>query len=193
MKIVKITDALKDMKRVELAKAIRNGKIIIYPTDTLYGIGCNADNILSVQKILRAKGRGEDKPLSIIAPSKEWIANNTSTLSINLKFVNSLLPGPYTVIMKAKTNVKIPYVVSKEGKMGIRIPKNEFCDFIRSQGFPFITTSVNISETEPANKIKEVPSSITSIADYAIDAGEIHGHSSRIYDISGKNLEIIRW
>ena len=193
MKIIKISDALKDMKRVELAKAIRNGKIIIYPTDTLYGIGCNADNIESVRKIIKAKGRGEGKPLSIIAPSKEWIAKTTSTLSINLKFVNSLLPGPYTVIMKAKANVKIPYVVSKQGKMGIRIPKNKFCDFIRSQGFPFITTSVNLSDTEPVNKIKEVPSKITNVADYAIDAGEIHGHSSRIYDISGKNLEIIRW
>lgn len=193
MKTIKIADALKDMERVELAKAIRDGKIIIYPTDTLYGIGCNADNVLSVQKIIKAKGRGKDKPMSIIAPSKEWIAENTSTLSINLKFVNSLFPGPYTVIMKAKANVKIPYVVSKEGKIGIRIPKNEFCDFIRSQGFPFITTSVNVSDTEPVNKIKEVSSSITGIADYVIDAGEIHGYSSRIYDISGKNLEIIRW
>ncbi|MCK5023195.1 MAG: Sua5/YciO/YrdC/YwlC family protein, partial [Candidatus Aenigmarchaeota archaeon] len=95
MKVIKLSSALKDMQRVELAKAIREGKIIIYPTDTLYGIGCNAEKAKSIEKILNAKGRGKDKPVSIIAPSMEWIAENTISTSHNLKFANNLLPGPY--------------------------------------------------------------------------------------------------
>ncbi|MEE9323440.1 MAG: L-threonylcarbamoyladenylate synthase [Candidatus Aenigmarchaeota archaeon] len=191
MKIIKLANALKDMERVELAKAIREGKIIIYPTDTLYGIGCNAKNSESVEKILKAKGRGHDKPLSIIAPSKEWIVENIKITSNNLKFIDNLFPGPYTVILKAK--IKIPFVVSKEGKIGTRIPRNEFCDFIRSQGFPFVTTSVNLSEENPVYSINDIPEQIKQIADYVIDAGEIKGHASRVYDISGKSLEILRW
>ncbi len=193
MRIIKITDALKDLERVALAKAIREGKILIYPTDTLYGIGCNAEKTESVERIMKAKERNSDKPLSIIAPSKEWISENTKITSDYVKFVNDLLPGPYTVILKAKAKMKIPFVISKEGKIGIRIPRNEFCDFIRSQGFPFVTTSVNVSEKEPVFWIKEIPARIMTIADYVIDAGEIHGHASRVFDISGRRLEIIRW
>jgi L-threonylcarbamoyladenylate synthase len=191
MKKIKLENALKDLERVELAKAIRTGKIIVYPTDTLYGIGCNALKKESVEKIIEAKGRDPSKPLSVIAPSIQWIAENTKITSDYLKFVNDLFPGPYTVILKAK--IKIPYVVSKDGKIGVRIPKNEFCDFIRSQAVPFITTSLNVSETEPVFYIKEIPTRILAVTDYAVDAGEVSGHPSRVFDISGKGLEILRW
>lgn len=191
MKIIKLENALKDMERVELAKAIREGAIIIYPTDTLYGIGCNALKTESVEKIAKAKGRDPSKPLSVIAPSKEWIAENARMTSDYVKFINDLLPGPYTVILKTKIN--IPFVVSKDGKIGLRIPRNEFCDFIRSQGFPFITTSVNLSEENPVYFIRDIPDKIREIADYAVDAGEIKGRASRVFDISGKGLEIVRW
>lgn len=191
MKTIKLANALKDLERVELAKAIREGKIIIYPTDTLYGIGCNAESEENVEIIMRIKERSPDKPLSVIAPSKEWIAENTKITSDYVKFINSLFPGPYTVVLNAK--VKIPFVVSKEGKIGIRIPKNEFCDFIRSQGFPFVTTSVNLSEENPVYSVNDIPEKIKQIADYAIDAGEIRGHASRVFDISERKLEILRW
>ena len=191
MKVIKLSSALKDMQRVELAKAIKEGKIIIYPTDTLYGIGCNAEKSKSIEKILNAKGRGKDKSVSVIAPSMEWIAENTISTSSNLKFADNLLPGPYTVIMK--TNLKLAHVVSKERKIGLRIPRNKFCDFIRSHGIPFVTTSVNISEEEPVHSLKDVPDKIKEIADYAIDAGEINGLGSRVFDISGGGLEIVRW
>lgn len=191
MKIIKLADALKDMERVELAKAVREGKILIYPTDTLYGIGCNAEKTASVERIMKAKGRDSEKPLSIIAPSKEWIAENTKITSNHVKFIDNLFPGPYTIVLKAR--IKIPFVVSKDVKMGIRIPRNEFCDFIRSQGSPFVTTSVNLSEENPVYSINDIPTRIMTIADYVIDAGEIRGHASRVFDISGKSLEILRW
>jgi L-threonylcarbamoyladenylate synthase len=190
MKIIPLRAALKDMARVELAKAIRDGAIIVYPTDTLYGIGCNALIKESVEKIAKAKDRESGKPFSVIAPSKEWITENTRITTDNAQFVDSLLPGPYTVILKAKADIPL---VSAEGKLGVRIPKNEFCDFIRSQGVPFLTTSVNLSTTAPISSLKEIPQQIAEVADYAIDAGELKGDSSRIFDISGKDMQIIRW
>lgn len=191
MKIIKLANALKDMERVELAKAVREGKILIYPTDTLYGVGCNAEKTESVERIMKAKGRDSEKPLSIIAPSKEWIAENTKITSNHVKFINNLFPGPYTIVLKAR--IKIPFVISKDGKMGVRIPRNEFCDFIRSQGSPFVTTSVNLSEENPVYSISDIPEQIKQVADYVIDAGEIRGHASRVFDITGKSLEILRW
>lgn len=191
MKIIKLHDALRDMHRVELAKAIRDGAVLIYPTDTVYGIGCNAEKTASVEKIAKVKTRGQGKPFSVIAPSKEWITENTRITADNAQFVNNLLPGPYTVILRAKK--PIPLVTSKDGKLGVRIPKNEFCDFIRSQGFPFVTTSVNLSTTGPIASLREIPAPIAEVTDYAIDAGELRGLSSRVFDISGKDMEIVRW
>jgi L-threonylcarbamoyladenylate synthase len=191
MKIIKLADALKDMTRVELAKAVREGKIFVYPTDTVYGIGCNAEKTASVEKIVKAKGRDPEKPLSVIAPSKEWIVENTAITSENVKFVDSLFPGPYTVVLRTKK--KIPFVTSKEGSIGIRIPDNGFCDFIRSQGFLFITTSVNVSEENPVCSMRDIPDRIKNIVDYAIDSGRIEGGSSRVFDIRSNNLEILRW
>jgi L-threonylcarbamoyladenylate synthase len=188
MKTVKLSKALKSEK---VKKAILEGKILIYPTDTLYGIGCNAENRESVKKIMGAKGRDEDKPFSVIVPSKEWISENTKITRENEKFVDVLFPGPYTVILNAKE--RIPYVVSKEGSIGIRIPKNEFCDLIRSLNVLFVTTSVNLSEEEPVYSIKEIPEEIKKIADYAIDSGRIEGPASRVFDIRTNELKIARW
>jgi L-threonylcarbamoyladenylate synthase len=190
MKIIKVEAALKDMSRVELAKAIRDGKIFVYPTDTLYGIGCNALVKESVAKIVKAKLREPGKPFSVIAPSKEWITENTRITTDNAKFVDSLLPGPYTILLRSKINIPL---VTSEGKIGVRIPKNEFCDFIRSQGVPFVTSSVNAGATPPARSISEIPEGIAMVADYAIDAGQLSDASSRIFDISGKELVILRW
>ncbi len=190
MKIIPLEAALKDMNRVELAKAIRNGAVLIYPTDTLYGIGCNALVREGVEKIMKAKGREPGKPFSVIAPSKAWITENTRITADNAQFVDNLLPGPYTVILKSKINIPL---VTGEGKLGVRIPRSEFCDFIRSQGFPFVTTSVNLSTTGPVTCLSDVPARIAEATDYAIDAGELNGISSRIFDISGKDLQIVRW
>ncbi|MCD6590536.1 MAG: threonylcarbamoyl-AMP synthase [Candidatus Aenigmarchaeota archaeon] len=189
MKIIKLKD-FRNAKK-SLSDAIKSGKIFVYPTDTLYGIGCNAKIRKSVEKIIKAKNRDPEKPLSIIAPSKEWIFENTIITEANKKLVDSLFPGPYTVVLKTK--LKIPYIVSKNGKIGIRVPKNEFCDFIRGQGVLFVTTSVNISDEPPATKIGDIPNEIKKIADYAIDAGKISGEASRVFDLSGKDVLIVRF
>lgn len=188
MENIKLSKALKSG---EVKQALVEGKIFIYPTDTLYGIGCNAENKESVEKIIKAKGRDKDKPFSVIVPSKEWISENTKITKENERFLEVLFPGPYTIILEARE--QIPFVVSKEKSIGIRIPKNEFCDLIRSLGILFVTTSVNLSEEKPAFSIKDIPKQIREIADYVIDAGRIEGHASRVFDIRTNELKIARW
>ncbi len=127
----------------------------------------------------------------MIVPSREWISEHTKITKENEKFVGVLLPGPYTIILNAKE--RIPFVVSKEGSVGIRIPKHEFCDFIRSLGILFITTSVNLSEENPVFSLKDIPDQIKKIVDFAIDAGRIEGPASRVFDIRTNELKIARW
>ena len=188
MKVVKVSNALKSK---EIAEGIRKGSVFVYPTDTLYGIGCNADNADAVKKICEAKGRPADKPFSVIVPSKEWIKENTVISKENMEFVNSLLPGPYTIILKAKK--AIPFVTSKKEKtIGIRIPRDEFCDLVRKQNVLFITTSVNLSEDEPVTSVSEIPAQVKEKVDFAIDGGEIKGYGSRVFDLT-KGFEIVRF
>ena len=106
---------------MDITKEIIEGKIFIYPTDTIYGIGCNALNKKSVNKIKKLKGRDKDKPLSIIAPSKKWIKENCIIDVDLIKY----LPGPYTIVLKKKDSNFLKHV-SNTSTIGIRIPKNNF-------------------------------------------------------------------
>jgi L-threonylcarbamoyladenylate synthase len=191
MIVVKLRDAL-GTRRSEMIEAIKGGKLFVYPTDTIYGIGCNAQSDDSVKKIAAAKSRDEGKPMSVIAPSIDWIEQNTAATPQNMVFVKSLLPGPYTVILKAKPNAP-KSVVSVDKTIGVRIPFGDFTKLVRDAGVPFVTTSVNISGEEPVKRIADIPDQIKAAVDIAIDDGEIDGLPSRIFDLSGKELRIARY
>jgi len=125
----------------KLQELIEAGKIFIYPTDTIYGIGCNALNEEAVNKIREIKNRDKEKPLSIIAPSIEWISEN---FIITLAEISKYLPGPYTLLLKKKDPNFMNYI-SNNDRIGIRVPDSKFTEKIQESGFPFVTTSVNIS------------------------------------------------
>jgi len=186
MEILKVEEALKDMERVELAKAIREGKIIIYPAGTFYAIGCNMETKEGLEKIISVKS---DKLFSVMAPSKQWIAENTKIMSDTFKFIDQLFPGPYEVVLRLKNASFHP---SFNGKINICVPRDKFCDLIRSQGFPFILTPAT-NEIAPPSSIKDIPASFATTADYIIDAGELSGEVPRIFDLSGKEVVILRW
>lgn len=175
-----------------VGKALVNGHVFVYPTDTVYGLGCNAEVRESVDRIVRVKERaGENKPFSVIAPSLDWIYENCIVPRVNSELVGQLLPGPYTLVLK--TRLKIPHVVSGAGTIGVRIPRNRFTDFIRKQGILFITTSANLAGEEPVKNINGVPGEIRKIADFAIDAGTLEDQSSRVFDMTGERIGIVRF
>lgn len=179
----------KFMEIEELRNAILAGKVFIYPTDTIYGLGCNAENKEAVNKIKQIKIRDSDKPLSIIAPSIEWIEENL-IIDDELKFsLNKYLPGPYTLILKKK-NPNFLSWVSNNDSLGVRIPNNDFCRQIQETGIPFITTSVNLSKEAPLLKIKDIKPKIKDKVDFIIpakDDKELSGKPSTLI-INGKEV-----
>ena len=158
----------------KLKKEILEGKIFIYPTDTIYGIGCNALNEKAVEKIRKIKQR-DKRPFSIIAPSFSWIKENC-IIDTNLK---KYLPGPYTIILKKRNKSFLPWV-SNTDSLGIRIPDNSFCKKIQKSGVPFITTSINLSGQKPAIKISKIPKQIIDKVDIIINTGELNGRPSTL-------------
>ena len=162
---------------------ILSGKVFIYPTDTIYGLGCDASNKESVNRIKKMKERDEDKPLSVIAPSFEWIEKNCK-VDVDL---NKYLPGGYTVVLK-KRNAGFLDHVSKGNSLGVRIPDNEFSKMIQESGRPFITTSVNISGGKPITRISEIPKEIRDNVDVIVDEGKLSGKASTLV-VNGKEVE----
>ncbi|MEM4230478.1 MAG: L-threonylcarbamoyladenylate synthase [Candidatus Pacearchaeota archaeon] len=165
-----------------LIKEILAGKIFIYPTDTIYGLGCNALNKESVEKIRDIKGCSKEKPLSIIAPSIDWIREHC-IVDIDLK---KYLPGPFTLILKKKNQKFLSHISSET--LGVRIPNCPFCKKIQESNVPFITTSVDISGENPANEISEIDSKILQKVDFVIDVGRLNGKPSTLV-INGKEIE----
>lgn len=176
------------MKTTELKNAILSGKLFIYPTDTIYGLGCDATNIKSVAKIKKIKKRDKDKPLSVIAPSISWIKENCIIEpDLNL---DKYLPGAYTIVLKKKNKDFLNQVSSLE-TIGIRIPDCEFTKQIQKANVPFITTSVNLSGEKPAVKISEISKNIKNKADFIIkaeDESKLSGKPSALI-INGKEVE----
>jgi L-threonylcarbamoyladenylate synthase len=171
-----------DIEDPRIGDWIREGKIFIYPTDTVYGLGCDASNVFSVNKIREIKGKKD--PLSIIAPGKAWIKKHCECGNEIEK-----LPGPFTFLYKSdfkgefNNNLEI---------LGVRIPNHEFSEIIEGEGIPFITTSVNKSGEKPAKSVQEIPQEILKFVDFIIDDGPMKGNSSTIIDYSQSPPKVIR-
>ena len=169
-------------KKDYLKKNVAEGKIFFYPTDTVYGLGCDAANVESVKKINDIKRR--EKPLSIIAPSKEWIRKNCDVEEEYLQ----LLPGKITLIVKTKKKGFLKEV-GKEGLLGVRIPKHWFSEVVEEIGKPFVTTSANFTGEKPFRNVKKAKELIEKV-DVVIDEGILSSKPSKIINTITK--EVIR-
>jgi len=169
--------------REEVLSAIVRGDTFIYPTDTIYGLGCNALLPEAVRKIREIKKRDEAKPLSVIAPSKEWILKYCE---IGDERQLDRLPGPYTLILKKKPDCPVaPEINFTDDTIGVRIPKHWFTELVEQAGVPFVTTSVNFSGGSFMKKFSDIPEEISALADYCIYEGEKKGVPSTKINIAG--------
>ncbi|MFH1359102.1 MAG: L-threonylcarbamoyladenylate synthase [archaeon] len=170
------------MNQKDIIKNIKLGKIFIYPTDTIYGLGCDATNVKAVDKIKEIKNRDKDKPLSVIAPSIEWIKKN---LIIDKGFdLEKYLPGPYTLILKKKNKDFLKHI-SKGDSLGVRIPDIYFTKIIQNSKVPFVTTSVNLAGKPFVTKTSDIPEKIKCKVDVIVDKGVLSGKPSTLV-VEGK-------
>lgn len=186
METVKIDDLIRnEKKRRQIVEAMVMGKIFIYPTDTIYGIGCNAMDSEVVRRIRDIKNSSQ--PFSVIVPSKGWVKQY---LVPKGKFLNRL-PGPYTLIYK-KRNPDFLNTVSESDSLGVRIPMHIFSELVCEAGVPFVTTSVNLSGQQHVMNVDEIPESIKPLVDFIIDAGQLNNQPSKVIDLTSNEPKVIR-
>ncbi len=147
-----------DIRYIKKAvKIIKNGGVVVYPTDTCYGIGCDATNPLAIEKIFRIKGREKGKPLPLIASSIEMIEKYVFLDERAIKLFNTF-PG-ISVALRKKGKI-IPDIVNKE-KLAFRIPSNEISRSLAElSDKPIISTSANRSGGPSPYSMNEVKSSL---------------------------------
>jgi L-threonylcarbamoyladenylate synthase len=172
-----------------LVDRIKFGDIFIYPTDTVYGLGCNALKSGSISEIKKIKGKDKDKPLSVIAPSKKWIYDY---FDISKKSYVQTLPGPFTFIFNVKKRAVARNVNPGMNTMGVRIPYHAFSRLVQRANVPFITTPVNLSGKPPVREIKKIPKNVLKKVDFVIDAGFLPNQPSTIIDLTEEMPKIVK-
>ena len=164
----------------ESCKILKKGGIIIYPTDTIYGFGCDATNECAIKKINKIKKRAG--PMSVIAPKIEtalkWmeIKENESVL-IKRKMKNG-----NTVIVPIKNNICSSIIRGKNQTLGIRVPEHNFCKKLaKKYSKPITTTSVNKTGQKAFTSINQIVKKFSKDVDLILGDGDINGKGSKIY------------
>ena len=168
--------------------AISAGGIVIYPTDTLYGMGCDATNAASVNKLRALKQRDSAKPLSILVSDFAMLSRFCKLAPGQEKILHALLPGPYTFILPLKE--RLP--VSGTLEVGVRVPEHAFMRAVaKSLGIPIVTTSANLSGEKEAAEPSGIAREISGGADLFIENGKCrYAQGSTIIDLI--RMEVLR-
>ena len=171
----------------EARNALKNGSVIIYPTDTVWGIGCDPFNQKSVDNLFKIKAKKEDG-LSILINDKKMISKYCLVKEKHIKKIERLLPGPVTLILKSKT--EFAKGVTKNGNIAIRIPNNNTSISLVKEN-PIITTSANMHGEKIAENIDDAREAFGNSCIY-LDGEMPTGIESTIIDLTKDMPKIIR-
>lgn len=169
-----------------------SGKVFIYPTDTIYGLGGNPFDEFVVQRIADIKGRDEKKQFIWLLSDFENVMNYTEIVFENhLEFLQNIWPAPVTVILNLNERTK---TIANQETAAIRIPKNDFClKFLMEISRPLISTSVNRSGNDPVNQIEQIISDFSQDVDAIIfNPQPSEKASSTIIDLTSAQPRLIR-
>jgi tRNA threonylcarbamoyl adenosine modification protein (Sua5/YciO/YrdC/YwlC family) len=176
----------------KVVDVLEQGGVIGYPTDTIYGVGCDLFNPEAIQKIHRLKKMGEKKPLSFICSDLKDISLYAFVSNYAYKIMKRVLPGPYTFVLKA-TKLVPKIAQTKQKTVGIRIPDNKIClALVKELGHPIINTSVNKPDEGLYNDPAEIEDRFGKRLDLVIDGGVIVADHSSIIDLTGDFPKVIR-
>lgn len=180
---------------IEMAsKVIQNGGLVLFPTETVYGIGANALDDDAVRKIFIAKGRAQDNPLILHISDMEMlekIAENISELEYQL--MDTFWPGPFTIVLNKKQG--IANVATCGGDtVGVRMPSNKIAhDLIKKANLPIAAPSANISGKPSGTNLKDIIEELRNKVDYILDGGESDiGLESTVVRVINGEVKILR-
>lgn len=177
---------------MRVAESLKDGKVIAYPTDTTYGIGCSIFCKKSIERIYQMKLRDRRKPFSIICSSLSEISRYARVSNSAFKLLKRYLPGPYTFVLEATREVP-DLLLTRQKTVGIRIPDNRICaDLVAALGNPIITTSANLSGEEPVGDPHVIADTFGNQLDYILNGGILATDVSSVVSLINDKPEVLR-
>ena len=183
----------KDIRRV--VEVLKNGGLVIYPTDTVYGLGCDITNVSALEKIALARGvKLEKAHFSFICENLSNLSDYVRQIDTQtFKILKRCLPGPYTFILPGNNN--LPNVFKKKKTVGIRVPDNSICRaLVNGLGNPIVSTSIKDEDEviEYTTDPELILEKWDKIVDVVIDGGYGDNIPSTVIDLTTSEPEVIR-
>ena len=173
-------------------ETLREGGVIVYPTDTVYGLGCDITMKHGVERIVRIKGRDPKKPMSIVCSDLTDISRYALVSNVAYRILKRFLPGPYTFILEATREVP-RMLLTKQKTVGIRVPDHPAAlDLVRELGHPILSTSANPSGVDPLGDPDEIEKLLGPVVDVILDAGPLPHIPSTVVSLVGDNVDVLR-
>jgi len=179
---------------LEAAQYIKEGKLVLFPTETVYGIGANGLDDDAVSKIFVAKNRAQDNPLILHISNINMLDRIADDLTdIERKIINDFFPGPLTIILKRKENIPNSVTAGLD-TVGVRMPSNKIArDLIELSDTPIAAPSANISGKPSGTNIQDIFNELNDKVDYILDGGDTKiGLESTVIRIINNKIHILR-
>ncbi len=176
----------------QVVELLRNGGVIAYPTDTIYGIGCDIMNKKAIERVYQIKQWPKHKPFSFICSDLKNISQYAKVSNYAYKTMRRLLPGPYTFILEG-SNLVPKMMLTKRKTAGIRVPNHPICmALINALGNPILSTSAATKEGELFSEPWLIEAHFGKLLDLIIDGGPVPGVPSSVVSLIGDEPEILR-
>jgi tRNA threonylcarbamoyl adenosine modification protein (Sua5/YciO/YrdC/YwlC family) len=170
---------------------LKNDGVIIYPTDTIYGFGCDIYNKKAIEKIYQIKQK-KATGFSFVIPDLDEVAKYAHVSDFAYKIMKRLLPGPYTFVLNATKLVPRDLIPNKK-TVAIRIPDQAIClEIVKHLGNPIVSTSVNVTGEPHFSDPLDMEREFGHLVDIIVDAGTLMNDASSVIDLSGDSPIVIR-
>lgn len=176
----------------KVAEVLRSEGVIVYPTDTVYGLGCDIHSKKALEKVRRIKKMDNKRHLTFVFADLKQISNYAQVTDYAYRVLKRFLPGPYTFVLQA-TRLVPRIVLTKRSEVGIRIPDNKICQSLLEElGNPILSSSVRMPDDQLHDDPREIDKLYRGQVDLVIDGGVFLPEPSSIISLLNDEPEVIR-
>jgi len=163
------------------AAAVREGRPVVYPTETVYGLGADATDADAVERVFELKGRSRENPLSLGVPSVDAALDYTRPTELGERFMRRFLPGPVTVVVERRSTLPDALTAGRD-RVGVRVPDHETALDLLDRTPPLTATSANRSGSPSVTRVADLDDRIRDGVAVVVDGGETPGTESTVVD-----------
>lgn len=192
--MAKVVSAESESSVTRAAQTVLNGGVIVYPTETVYGLGANALDPKAVDRVYNIKSRPKSNPILLLIPGLDAMDELVLGVpEVGAALMKRFWPGPLTIVFKASPIIS-PVLTAGSGKIGLRLSSDEFClQLLEICKIPITSTSANLSGDPSPNSVSVISRKVLNSVDLIVDAGELASQvPSTVVEVTGGKVELLR-